>query len=85
MLQPEQLRGSGCNTLSHSGLETLLYVNEWFILLLKNWSGASCFSLYKNKMGKSNSLPGFLERELICLKARGIRYADFLSFFLNIP
>ena len=32
--------------------------------------------------------PGFLERRLICINVRGggggVRFADFISFFLNI-
>ena len=29
--------------------------------------------------------PGFLERGFICIKGVGLRFADFISFFLNIP
>ena len=29
--------------------------------------------------------PGFLERRFICIKIWGFRFADFISFFLNIP
>ena len=28
---------------------------------------------------------GFLERGFICIKVWGIRFADFISFFLNVP
>ena len=28
--------------------------------------------------------PGFLERGFVCIKVWGIRFADFISFFLNI-
>ena len=29
--------------------------------------------------------PGFLERGFICIKIWGVRFADFISFFFNIP
>ena len=29
--------------------------------------------------------PGFLERGFICIKVLGVRFADFISFFFNIP
>ena len=29
--------------------------------------------------------PGFLERGFICIKVWGVRFADFVSSFLNIP
>ena len=29
--------------------------------------------------------PGFLEGGFICIKVWGVRFADFVSFFLNIP
>ena len=29
--------------------------------------------------------PGFLEWGFICIKGWGVRFADFISFFLNIP
>ena len=28
---------------------------------------------------------GFLEKGLRCVKKGGVRFADFISFFLNIP
>ena len=33
----------------------------------------------------SGSVPGFLERGLICIKVLGARFVNFISFFLNIP
>ena len=29
--------------------------------------------------------PGYLERVFICINVWGVRLADFISFFLNIP
>ena len=29
--------------------------------------------------------PGFLERGFVCIKVRGVHFADFISLFLNIP
>ena len=29
--------------------------------------------------------PGFLERGFLCIKVLGVRFADFISFFLKIP
>ena len=30
--------------------------------------------------------PGFLERGfIICINVLGVRFADFISFFLNVP
>ena len=29
--------------------------------------------------------PGFLERGFICINVWGVRFADLISFFLNIP
>ena len=45
--------------------------------------------LYKKSSEDSGADPGFLEKEFVCIKVcvcvEGVRYVDFISFFLNIP
>ena len=37
-----------------------------------------------NTCSRSRVDPGFLERVFICIKVWGVRFADFISFLLNI-
>ena len=60
-------------------------------LLQVNYIIFLALSAFLNKQDCSHSRglrgadPGFLERGFICIKRWGVRFADFTSFFLNIP
>ena len=36
-------------------------------------------------IGIQGAVPGFLERGFVCIKVWEVRFADFISFFRNIP
>ena len=69
---------------------------SWFfffkIILLKWTWFKNCYLLrtkvYKNTYTQIVTIrtadAGFLERRFICIKVCGVRFADFISFFLNI-
>ena len=46
-------------------------------------------SLYPDQarhiVGPARADQGFLERGFMCIKVLGVRFADFISFFLIIP
>ena len=71
-LQPSPLRGSGCNTLSHSGLANVDTQKECFILLLLN--GAETAMKTRAKRWSACFLNSFymLKQELTCIPDLGL-------------
>ena len=64
-----------------SGRRLLVFLQGTVERLNQEWT----FFLYCRQPAIVGADPGFLERGFICIKVWGVRFADFISFFLNIP
>ena len=61
---------------------------------LKDWSQSTTCAIFCSMLVSvllmfyllaTGADPGFLESGFVCIKVWGVRFADFISFFLNIP
>ena len=63
-------------------LQTVLHVPVLLQLSRRNIAFPLFMYYYK---AVHNLAAGFLERGFICIKVWGVHFADFISFFINIP
>ena len=90
-----------CHVILHLSIQIHVFRNFWgpsFLDKNEKFNGEqnkeSISTIYKIRRGvkftqykilASVADPGFLERGFICIKVLGVHFADFMSFFLNIP